>query len=217
MPAGMTLGDDAKAFSGDLVGEFAIAQQRAQRRFDSRAVDDAQVAARWEELFDVLPRGGHDRDAARHCFEHPDRRNAGERARIRRARYMHRGASTGESGGHPMRRQPAAIVEAVEAGCLDGAYRIERISHAMDTRSKLQFSSRIEQKLLQFGAALAISPVSDPDQVMRALDLRHRSVQRNVGSLVPGERPISPAEPQVNLAQHFTEGEHAVETVVVEM
>src|SRR5947209_11579275 len=161
MPASMTLGDDAKTFLDDIGGEFLVAHEGAERPLHPRAVADAQPGVTRKQLFDILPRSGNHGDAAGHRLEHPDSRNAGQRPRIGRAGHMHGNARTGKRGRHAMSGQPAAIFEAC---CLDRPYRIERVSYAVDPRPQRKLGSGVEQEFLELGAALAISPLAEPDQ-----------------------------------------------------
>src|SRR5215218_1742040 len=112
-----------------------------------------------------------------------------------------------------MSRQPAAIVD---SGCLDGTQRVQRISHAMDPGTKIKFGHRTEEKFVELSAALTIAPVADPDHIVGWLDLRQRSIERDIGRFVPSERPVGPAELQIYLPQHLAEGEYAIKAVEIE-
>src|SRR3954452_18305257 len=69
---------------------------------------------------------------------------------------------------------------------------------------------------MELCAALSVSPITDPDQIVGRRDLRQRPIQPGIGGLMPGERPVGPTEPQINLPQHFAEHQDAIEAVQVE-
>ena len=87
----------------------------------------------------------------------------------------------------------------------------------MDAGAELQLRHGLDQELVQLGAALAVAPIADPDQIVGPLDLRQRMIQRDIGGFVPGEDPVGPAELQIDLPKHLAEGEHAVESVEIEL
>src|SRR3954469_23542870 len=104
---------------------------------------------------------------------------------------MHGRAGAGECGRRSMSWQPAAIID---SRGLDGTQRVQRIPDAMNPGRYTKFGCRAEKKFVEFSAALAITPVADPDHVVGGLDLWQRPIECDVGRFVPGERPVGPAE-----------------------
>src|SRR5689334_21545271 len=129
------------------------------------------------------------------------------------ARHVHGHARIGKSLRRAMRRQPAAIVDA--AG-LDDLERIRWIAYAVDNGVELDPSGRLDQVLPQFGAALLVAPIADPDQIVPRTTLWQGSIQRGVRRLMPGEGAVGPAEREIDLPQHLAEREHAVIAIEIE-
>ncbi|MGY4333998.1 hypothetical protein ACVWWG_008415 [Bradyrhizobium sp. LB7.2] len=127
---------------------------------------------------------------------------------------MDSGACAGESDGSPVRGQPPAMPDTCRP---NGVERRVRIADAIDLRAQLQFGHRFDQKFVELGAAFAVAPIADPDDIIGALDMRQRMIQGDVRGLVPGEGPVGPAELQIDLTKHLAEGEHTVEPVEVEL
>src|SRR5947209_2000467 len=63
---------------------------------------------------------------------------------------------------------------------------------------------------MQLGGALTVTPVTDPHEVARPLDVWNGMESANVGCLVPGPRAVGPAAVEVDVADDATESEDAV-------
>src|SRR5207237_9355687 len=96
-------------------------------------------------------------------------------------------AVAGEELGDPLVRDPAAVAQAGEA---DLQPRRARVADAVDRPAQAQPAGRLEQEAVQLGAALAVAPVADPDQVGLGLEPPERVEDAGVGGLVPGPGPL---------------------------
>src|SRR5207253_6040653 len=86
---------------------------------------DEEVAARLEQPLRIVPRRRHERDAARERLERPDRRDAGKRAHVWTARYVHGDAVPRIFARDVVVRHPTAIAE---AGVVHRLYGVARIT-----------------------------------------------------------------------------------------
>lgn len=105
--------------------------------------------------------------------------------------------------------EPATVLDARAGQRLK---RLRWIADTVDTSAESEFPDRLDQELTEFGGALPVTPVSDPDQF--ALALRFAGVEhRCIGGFVPGPDPAGPPAPQVDLADHLAECQHAIVSV----
>src|SRR3954451_1111637 len=83
MGAGVTAADRLEAARGQRFGALRLREPGAEGRGHVTAVAREQkVAARAKKALGIVPRGGDQRDAARHRLERPDGGYARQRARI---------------------------------------------------------------------------------------------------------------------------------------
>src|SRR5947199_7372290 len=99
-----------------------------------------------------------------------------------------------------------------------GFYRFERltrVSDAVHTSRQIELPGSPDQKFDEFGAAFIIAPVADPDDVALLFNFRHRTVQFDVGGLVPCKCAPRPSALDVELTQHLAKREHAVVSIEI--
>ena len=90
------------------------------------------------------------------------------------------------------------------------AQRVLGITHPVDARRQLETAYGLEQKGFDLGAALAVAPVADPDDIALAAAAPDRAEQPHVGGLMPGPDAPPPAASEVQLAHDLAKGQHAV-------
>ena len=174
-----------------------------------------EILARAEQALAVRPGRADQRDAAGQGLEDADRRDARQRLDIGPARHVHRHAEAAEDLGDAVVGQPAGEVR---PGLADPRQGLVRVADAVDPRPQAEAADRLQQKMLQLDAALAVAPVADPDQVavQDGRRLGRRPEQRHIGGLVPGPDAPAPAARKVDLADRLAEGQHAVIAVELE-
>jgi hypothetical protein len=93
MSAGMPREYRFAAALRECRGERGVLEHRAQVTLHLRPVArDQEILARREQPFVVVPRRGHERNAACERLEYADRRDAGQRLGVRTAGHVDRDA-----------------------------------------------------------------------------------------------------------------------------
>src|SRR3954471_19969570 len=113
---------------------------------------------------------------------------------------MHRGAGAGESKRSMVGWQPAGVLD---SGCFDRSDGIGWIANAIHSCPQRRLPCWRQNVPIEFGAALAIPPIADPEHVASFGLARDRLVQFGVGRLMPGEGAVCPTEREIDLAQHL--------------
>src|SRR6185312_2981879 len=129
MTAGVMFDDMPVRSIGGCCGEIDIRQQQAECSFHLLAIDSANIGARSEDLFGVLPGRGYDRDTAGLGFEHPNGRNSRQGTDIGPSRHVDGNACSRKSSWNAVRREPATILH---PGGRDRLKRRFRIAYAVD-------------------------------------------------------------------------------------
>jgi len=120
---------------------------------------------------------------------------------------MHGGERARENFGRAGVGEPAAPARAVAP---QGRARGFGIAHAVNVQRQPGRRRRLEQELLDLGAALVVAPIADPHQALaRPLGLR-RAEMADVRGFVPDEGARAPAGAGVNVRQRRAERQHAV-------
>ena len=155
----------------------------------------------------IVPRRRQQRNAAGERLEHADRRNAGQNLRVETARHMDRCKVVGEHFRSRRIGQPTVVAR---AKLLHLLLRSIGIANAMDVERQMRVLRRFQQIVDKLRAALAVTPVADPDQAL-AVVLRHRWMKApNVGGFVPDEHAIAPAPAVVNVGERRSERQNPV-------
>src|SRR4051794_27453531 len=163
MAAGVPREDRFKAADGEFFGECLIVEDGAKMFAHLGAVSrDEVIDAGPEESFGILPRRADEGDSASECFKGTDRGDAWQLSRVRAAGHVHGYAETREEFGHAEVGQPAAVLNAGGGECLLRGFRVADPKYF---RVEVQRFGRLDQELVQFGRALIVAPVADPDQV----------------------------------------------------
>ena len=85
-----------------------------------------------------------------------------------------------------------------------------RVPHAENFRPQAKRLHWLDQKLTQFGSALVIAPVTDPDDIALEMTVARHAKHIRVRRFVPRPRAPGPAAFLVNLAQQIAVGENAI-------
>lgn len=196
----MAAADGLKAMSGKRVGEFRFMEDGSQVLLHFFAgAGDQEIGARSEKVLGIVPIRRDEGNAAGEGFERANGGNAGKQFDVRPARDMNSNAAAGKGDGCIEVGQPSGICEA-RGG--QGGFRGFRIAHAVDTAAKSKSVAGLDEKFMKFGTALAVAPVSDPDEIVLRLVRRTRKENAWVGRLVPCPGASGPAVLEVKLAQN---------------
>src|SRR6185312_14214598 len=126
-----------------LLREGRIGEQALEMATHLATVVSHQIVpARREESLAVLPRSGHERQAACKCFEDPDRRNARKLLAVEPARHVHREPRAREERRYPEVCHPAAILD---SGIPERADRLGGVAHAIDACAQREIPHRTDQ------------------------------------------------------------------------
>lgn len=215
MRAGMAVSNGGQPVLGDFPPKVRIISQIG------KMVDHLRLVARYEivlprpeQVLGILPRRRDQRDPAGKGLEDADRRDAGQHVHVEAARDVHGRQVPGEDLRRAGIRQPPAVGDAIALQHREG---MAGIADAVDVEGQAGGAGRAEQKALQFRAALAVSPVADPDQPLPLYFMDRRMKEPRIGGLVPDVNPVAPAPASVNLREGFAKGEDAVVAIEVEL
>src|SRR5581483_4616038 len=140
-----------------------VLQQHLQMPLQLLAVArDQEIGPRREEPLAVLPGGGDQRNAAGKGLKRPDRRDAGERFDVRPPRDVDGGAEPGEDGGNLIIRKPAPVSDSRPR---QRRARLLRVADAEDFGLQSERPRRLQEKAVELGGPLLVSPITDPDEV----------------------------------------------------
>jgi hypothetical protein len=84
------------------------------------------------------------------------------------------------------------------------------VAHPVDGGGEGELADWIEQKLVDLGAALFVTPVADPDQIARLDRGFARVKDGSVGRFMPDERAEREALSKIEVAENPAEGEHPI-------
>ncbi len=208
MRAGVALADAMQAAGDKRPGKILIMPNCLQMACHLGGAARCQkILARAEQALLVPPGRAHQRDAAGQRLEHPDRGDPRQSLHVGPARDMDGHPMLSEGRGRLGVGKPALISD---AGPGQRLKRLGRVADAVDGAVQLGLTRRLDQEIVQFLGALAITPVANPDEVLLRPLGQQRVEHGRVGSLMPGEDPPSPAQPLIAAAQGVTECQHRV-------
>src|SRR5215475_10323154 len=156
---------------------------------------EEKVAAVAEETFAIVPGSGDERYAARHGFKRTNRRNAGQRVRVRPPRDVDGYAVLRKDGGHVVVREPAAVFDTGLSQFLEG---FARIAHTVDTGLEAERLDGTDEEFAQFFRSFAIAPIADPHDISGFGQIE-RPEDSGVCRFVPRPCRPGPAPVEINI------------------
>src|ERR1051325_1669059 len=121
-----------------------------------------EVLSGCEQALRIVPRRANQGDATGEGFKDSYGRNAWKRLDIWPARNMHGGSKLSKDLRYSIIGNPPTVLN---VRFLERLQRFARIAHAIHLRVQLEPANRRQEELLQFHAAFAVAPVSNPHQI----------------------------------------------------
>src|SRR3954468_15896955 len=106
-----------------------------------------------------------------------------------------------------MVRKPASIVDSKSTEPIND---LAGIPHSVDARGESESHCGLDQELVELAVTLIVAPIADPDEILFLAAAGQRMEQRRIRRFVPGVGPSAPAPCRIDVAEHLSEGEHAI-------
>ncbi len=216
MVAGVAFEHGFKAAERLGLGGGGVAEQQSHGGDHLGGILDEEEIAGAEEMLGVLPGRGDERDAAGQRLENTNGGDAGDGGSVLLPRNVDGEPRRAVDSGRAEIRQIAAVAH---VGGLERSKTLLRIANTVDGEAGIgrKNGGRLEEKFIDFGRALSVAPVADPDGVELFLGPGLGKKHGGVGGFV--QRPdMGDSEAlAIEGAERLAECEDAVEAIEAEL
>src|SRR5579872_2708156 len=208
MRTGMMLENRLQAVTRQVGRQVFVLRDGTKLLFHLGCVAGYEIIASCrEQAFGVLPRSADEGNSASQCFEHANGGNSRERASIGASRNVDGRPESRQGIGHKVIGEPSAVFDAGARQRLAG---MRGVTNSVNAGGQTQLPDRAHQELFQLSAALAITPISDPDQVTVIGAAGPWPEDPGIGSLMPCPCALGPSQLQVEFPEYFSERQDAI-------
>src|SRR5206468_10394824 len=170
--------------------QFWVRCQITQCAGHFRAVSHHQkIVTNAEPMFAIVPWRGNKRDAASERLKHADGRNSREQLGVETPWHVDGREMVGEQPGCSRIRDPATIARGMP---LEGALCFRGIAHPINVERQPRFLRRPQKIFDQLVAALAVTPIADPNEAIASRYRGWRMEAPRVRCLMPDEHAVAP-------------------------